>query len=107
MLFTISSGIYRITLVRTQGGWNTTPCIKQHMRMYRDLYEWKDFYPNAQEMMTRHMPEALGNYVVIKAYVDANHAGNVENGRSHSGIIIYVNNAPVIWYSKQHNTVES
>ena len=67
----------------------------------RDLDEWKDFYPNAQEMMTRHTPEALGNYVVIKAYVDANHAGNMANGRSNSGIIIYVNNAPVIWYSKQ------
>ena len=67
----------------------------------RDLDEWKDFYPNAQEMMTRHMSEALGNYVVIKAYFDANHAGNMANGRSHSGIIIYVNNAPVIWYSKQ------
>ena len=27
--------------------------------------------------MTRHMPESLGKYVVIKAYVDANHAGNI------------------------------
>ena len=42
------------------------------------------------------MPEALGKYVVIKAYVDDNHAGKIENGRSHSGIIIYVNNSPVI-----------
>ena len=67
----------------------------------RDLDMWKDFYPNAQEMMTRHMLEALDKYVVIKAYVDANHAGNMANGRSHSGIIIYVNNAPVIWYNKQ------
>ena len=73
----------------------------------RDLDEWKYFYPNAQENMTRHMSEALGNYAVIKSYVDANHAGNMENWRSHSGIIIYVNNAPVIWYSKQKNTVES
>ena len=36
------------------------------------------------------MPEALGKYVVIKAYVDDNHAGKIENG------IIYVNNSPVI-----------
>ena len=53
------------------------------------------------------MPEALGKYVVIKAYVDANHAGNIANRRSHSGIIIYVNNAPIIWYSKCQNTVEA
>ena len=57
-------------------------------------------------MIPRHMPEALGKYVVIKAYVDANHAGNMENRRSHSGIIIYVNNSPIIWYSKRQNTVE-
>ena len=57
--------------------------------------------------MPRHMPEALSKYVVIKAYVDAKHAGNMANRRSYSGIIIYVNNAPIIWYSKQHNTVEA
>jgi hypothetical protein len=27
--------------------------------------------------------------------------------RSHTGIIIYVNNAPILWYSKRQNTVES
>ena len=34
----------------------------------RDLYEWKDFYPHAQEMMPKHTPEVLGKYVVIKYY---------------------------------------
>ena len=29
------------------------------------------------------------------------------NRRSHYGIIIYVNNVPNIWYSKQQNTVEA
>ena len=67
----------------------------------RYLYKWKVFYTDAQEMMPRHMSEALGKYAVIKAYVDANHAGNMANRRSHSGIIIYVNNAPIIWYIRQ------
>ena len=53
------------------------------------------------------MLEALGKYVVIKPYVDANHAGNIANRRSSYGIIIYVNNAPIIWYSKRQNTVEA
>ena len=57
--------------------------------------------------MPIHMSEALGKYVVIKACVDANHAGNIANRRSHSGIIIYVNNAPIIWYSKRHNTLDA
>ena len=53
------------------------------------------------------MPTPLGNAVVIKVYVDANHAGNLANRRSHTGILTYVNNAPIIWYSKRQNTVES
>ena len=53
------------------------------------------------------MPEALSKYVVIKYYVDSNHAVNMANRRSHYGIIIYVNNAHIIWYIKQQNTVES
>ena len=53
------------------------------------------------------MPEAIGESVVIKAYVYAKHAGVMANSRSHSGIIIYVNNSPIIWYIKQQNTVEA
>ena len=65
----------------------------------RYLDEFRYFYPNAQEIIPRNLLEALGNYVVIKAYVDENHAGNMANRRLHYGIIIYVNNAPIIWYS--------
>ena len=39
--------------------------------------------------------------------MDANHAGNMENMRSHSVIIIHVNNAHIIWYNKRQNTLES
>ena len=52
------------------------------------------------------MPEVLDNYVVIKAYVDANLAGNTANRKSHYGITIYINNAHIICYSKRNNTVE-
>ena len=72
----------------------------------RYLYEWKYFYPDAQEIIPRNMQEALGKYVVINAYVYDNHAGKIANRRSHSGIIIYDNNAPIIRYSKRQNTVE-
>ena len=49
----------------------------------------------------------IGKYVVIKSYVYDNHAGNMANMRSHSGIIVYVNNAPIIWYNKLQNTVKA
>ena len=53
------------------------------------------------------MPEPRGNLVSTYAFVDANHAGNVVTRRSHTGIIIYVQNAPIIWFSKRQNTVET
>ena len=39
--------------------------------------------------------------------VDASHASNKVTYRSHTGIFILLNNAPVVWYSKRQNTVES
>ena len=62
---------------------------------------------HSQEMIPRHMLEAIGEYVVITCYVDANNKGNMANRISHSGIIIYVNNELVIWYSKHHKSVEA
>jgi len=54
------------------------------------------------------MPELLGNPVVIAAYVNANHASNLANSRSHTGVLVYVkNNVLVLWYSKHQNSVES
>jgi hypothetical protein len=44
---------------------------------------------------------------MLPLLVDANHAGNVITRRSHTGIIIYVQNAPIIWFSKRQNMVES
>ena len=72
----------------------------------RAVEQWKDFYPEAIDPLPHDMPEPLGNSVQIICYVDANHAGNLLNRRSHSGILIFVNNTPVIWYSKRQNTVE-
>jgi hypothetical protein len=53
------------------------------------------------------MPEPRGLEVDISVFVDADHAGNRVTRRSHTGIIIYCNLAPVIWYSKRQNTVET
>jgi hypothetical protein len=53
------------------------------------------------------MPEPLGNPVNIFAFVDTNHAGNVVTRRSHTGIIIFVQNSPILWLSRRQNTVET
>ena len=71
------------------------------------MEQWQDFYPDAEELMPRNMSEPLGKSVRIWTYVDANHARNLANRRLHTGIIIYINNAPIIWSSKRQNMVES
>ena len=38
---------------------------------------------------------------------NTNHAGKIITPPSHSGIIIFVQNAPIIWFSKRQNTVEA
>ncbi len=43
----------------------------------------------------------------MSCFVDADHAGNKVTRRSHTGIIIFCNRAPILWYSKRQNTVET
>ena len=66
-----------------------------------------ELYPDAAQLMPYDMPDPLGNPVSVTCFVDADHAGNKVTRRSHTGIIIFVNSAPIIWYSKRQNTVES
>ena len=40
-------------------------------------------------------------------FVDANHAGSLLTRRSQTGILLFLNKAPIVWYSKRQNTVES
>ena len=69
--------------------------------------DWKEFYPDAKEAIPTNMPEPRGRPVTTTCFVDADHAGCRLTRRSHSGILIFVNRAPILWYSKRQATVES
>ena len=69
--------------------------------------DWAEFYPDAEEAIPLNVPEARGNSVMTSAFVDADHAGCKVTRRSHTGILIFVNRAPIFWFSKRQNTVES
>jgi hypothetical protein len=72
-----------------------------------DKEAWRDFYEYAEEPMPPTMPTPRGLGVKVSCYVDADHAANRVTRRSHSGIIIYCQNTPIIWFSKRQNTVET
>jgi hypothetical protein len=69
--------------------------------------DWRDFYGDVIEELPPNMPKPRGQPVVVSCFVDANHAGNVITRRSHTGILIYMQNAPIIWFSKRQKMVES
>ena len=70
-------------------------------------YDWYDFYRNAKEVIPPNIPEARGNAVVTTCFVDANHAGDKKDRRSQMGVLIFINKAPIHWYSKKQSTVEA
>jgi hypothetical protein len=70
-------------------------------------YEWQDFYHDAVEAIPLNAPEPRGNPVQMTCFVDSDHAGNRVTHRSHTGILIFLNCAPIIWFSKAQNTVET
>jgi hypothetical protein len=60
--------------------------------------DWKEFYGEVQEELPPKMPKPRGQRVTISAFVDANHAGNKVMRHLHTGIIIYIQNALILWY---------
>lgn len=82
----------------------TEPSIDVNLFVEKD---WSDFYGDVEEELPVKMPEPLGIPVNISVFVDANHAGNVVTRRSHTGILIYLQNTPVLWHSRRQNTVET
>jgi hypothetical protein len=68
---------------------------------------WNDFYPDPDPKLPPNMLPPRGTPVKVTCFVDADHAGDLRTRRSHTGIIIFINNAPIAWYSKKQNTVET
>jgi hypothetical protein len=83
------------------------PTEPYHDPAYFIDQDWTEFYGDVEEELPPKMPEPLGRPVTISTFVDANHAGNVVTRRSHTGILIYLQNTPVIWQSRRQNTVET
>ena len=69
--------------------------------------DWESLYGDVTEDITSNMPEPRANPVVISMFTDATFAGDLVTRRSQSGSIIFINCAPITWYSKQQNMVEA
>ena len=70
-------------------------------------YNWYDFYRDAKEPVPGDMPAPRGQMVSTHCFVDSDHAANTVTRRSQTGLLLFVNRAPVTWFSKRQNTVET
>ena len=69
--------------------------------------DWSEFYPDAKEELPPDMPKALGRPVVITTFEDSDHAGDSVTRRSRTGVLIMLNSAPILWYSKKQSSIET
>ena len=69
--------------------------------------DWRDFYGDIREPIPPKAPPPRGKEVDLRLYVDSDHAGDKLTRRSRSGFLIYLNMAPIVWYSKKQSTIET
>ena len=67
----------------------------------------KEIYPNAEEDIPANAPKPRGNPLQINCFVDSDHAGDRITCQSQTGILLYCNLAPIVWYSKHQTTCET
>ena len=64
-------------------------------------------YSTATEDVPSRMPDARGYGFTISTYVDSDHAGDTVTRRSRTGFIVYLNRAPIFWFSKKQGGIET
>ena len=70
-------------------------------------YDWTDFYRDADERVPSDMPPPRGCAVSTHYFIDSEHATDKVTRISQTGLLLFVNHAPVVWNSKRQNTVET
>ena len=70
------------------------------------LYDWIYYYRHAMDPVPENMPEARVLSVSISMFADASHGGNMKDLQSQTGVLIFINKAPIHWYIKNQPSVE-
>ena len=69
--------------------------------VFNDNAYWTEFYVEVEEELTPKIPGPHGKAVSIYLFVDTNHACNIVTRQLHTGIITFIQNAPIIWFNKR------
>lgn len=76
------------------------------MRDFKEC-DWKAFYGDVKEAIPLNAPKARGKEIDLRMFVDSDHAGEHLTRRSRTGFLIYINMAPIVWFSKRQATIET
>jgi hypothetical protein len=68
--------------------------------------DWKPMYGDVKEVIPPNAPVARGKAIDLRLFVDSDHAGEQFTRLSRAGFVLYLNMAPIVWFSKRHPTVE-
>ena len=67
---------------------------------------WKDLHGEIKQELPPGMTDTLGNNTHKTCFIDDNHSGNIVTWNSHTGALIYVMNALIVWLSKKQNNFQ-
>ena len=76
------------------------------MRVFHQA-DWTDFYGDVKEAIPDNAPEPRGKLIILRAFVDSDHANDKIRRRSRMGFCFFINMVCIIWHTKQQATVES
>ena len=60
-----------------------------------------------KELISPNAPEPRGQGMTMRCFVDADHAADTVTRKPRTGFIVYLNMAPIFWFSKKQSTVET
>ena len=75
-------------------------------KLFKEYY-WFDFYRDINEAITPNMPEAGGHKLSISVFVDAELSGDKSPRRTQTGVLIFIDKAPIHFYRKRKANVEA
>ena len=70
-------------------------------------YNWKQFYGDVEKVLPKNAPKPVGKEFIIRAFVDADFAGDSLTRRSRTGLLVMLNGAPIYWLSKKQTPMET
>ena len=69
-------------------------------------HDWEKHYGEVKEVIPTNASSPRGKGFDMIGYVDADLVGDKVIRRSRTGFVIYLNQAPIYWFSMRHNGVE-